>query len=130
MKEEPEFSSRIVYQMAVQGDGAAQQIFRVVGAALGSTIADLVNIFNLPMYVIGGGVANAWTAFSPAMFRELEKQSVVFRAGENMQTHHNRTAVTHALLGSEAGLMGAARLPMILRDSHNYCSRTIVAQLG
>src|SRR5216684_2797600 len=60
MKEEPEFSSRIVYQMAVQGDGMAQQIFHIVGSALGITIGGLVNTFNLPMYVIGGGVASAW----------------------------------------------------------------------
>ena len=130
MGESQELSAKIVFQQAVKGDPVARQIFETVGVALGTVLASLVNALNLPMYVIGGGVANAWTAFSPAMFRELEKQSVVFRAGENMQTHHNRTAVTHALLGSEAGLMGAARLPMILGDSHNYCSRTTAAQLS
>ena len=130
LSENQELTAKIVFQQAVLGDQVARQIFETVGTALGTVLASLVNALNLPMYVIGGGVANAWTAFSPAMFRELEKQSVVFRAGKNLQTHHNRTVVTRAVLGSEAGLIGAARLPMMLKDSHNYCSRpTVTAQL-
>jgi glucokinase len=128
MTEDPEFSSRVVYQMAVQGDQPAQQIFQHVGKALGLVIADLVNIFNLPMYVIGGGVSSAWEAFCPAMFEELRKNSFVYRATapaaigqgvENTRVHDDslparrNTIITRALLGSDAGLFGAARLPML-----------------
>ena len=74
-------------------------------------------------------MSNAWTAFSPAMFRELTRQSVVFRAGEDAESHANRTVVTRALLGGEAGLIGAARLAMTLKGSHNLCSNTATAQL-
>ena len=115
MKEEPEFSSRIVYQMAVQGDGVAQQIFHVVGSALGITIGGLVNTFNLPMYVIGGGVASAWDAFAPAMMEEVRKRSFVYTATEPNPNLPNKkkTIITRALLGSDAGLYGAARLPLL-----------------
>jgi glucokinase len=68
------------------------------------------------MYVIGGGVSSAWEAFSPALFRELRKRSIVFRAsdpGENDQRQEKKTIVTRALLGSDAGLIGAARLPLL-----------------
>jgi glucokinase len=115
MEVEPEFSSRIVYQMAVQGDAAAQEIFRTVGSSLGITVAGLINIFNLPMYVIGGGVASAWDAFAPAMMEEIRKRSFVYLATEpkgDLPTL-KKTIITQALLGSDAGLYGAARLPML-----------------
>jgi glucokinase len=32
---------------------------------------------NLPLYLLGGGVCEAWDLFSPAMFRELEHRSYV-----------------------------------------------------
>jgi glucokinase len=115
MKEDPEFSARIVFQMAEQGDGAAQKIFRRVGEALGIVLADLINIFNLPMYVIGGGVSAGWPAFAPSMMDEIKRRSFVYAATQpsaNLPAK-NSTVITRALLGSDAGLFGAARLPML-----------------
>ena len=131
MNEGPEFSAKVVYQMAVQGDEPAQHIFRRVGHALGVVIAGVVNIFNLPMYVIGGGVSSAWEAFAPSMLEEVRKRSFVYRAtapvdgvrGVHGTPIHDdalparrSTIITQALLGSDAGLIGAARLPMIARE--------------
>jgi glucokinase len=131
MDENPEFSSQVVYQMAVQGDEPAQQIFVRVGKALGAVIADLVNVFNLPMYVIGGGVSLAWEAFAPALMEETRKNSFVYRATapltnrpgvqgtgvhDDVLPARRSTIITRALLGSDAGLLGAARLPMIAAD--------------
>jgi glucokinase len=131
MKEGPDFSAKVVYQMSVQGDEPAQKIFHVVGRAIGIVVADLVNIFNLPMYVIGGGVSDAWEAFAPSMLEEVRKRSFVYRAtapsGNNdgvSGTHiHDdslpsprNTVITRALLGSDAGLIGSARLPMIASE--------------
>ena len=97
-----------------------------MGRALGILIADLVNIFNLPMYVIGGGVANAWDAFSPALLDEALKRSYIYKAtapqgsvrGQETKlpdesSSRPSTIITHASLGSDAGLIGAARLPMM-----------------
>jgi glucokinase len=123
-----ELSAKAVYQKAMEGDPAAMQIFDTVGWALGTVLASLINALNLPMYVIGGGVSNAWSAFSTAMFRELQKQSVVFRASEDPESHANKTVVTRAQLGSEAGLLGAARLPLMLEDSHRFARRPIAAR--
>jgi glucokinase len=110
-----EFNSRIVYQMAVQGDPAAQAIYTRVGRALGITVADLINAFNLNMYVIGGGVVSAWEAFAPAMMDEVKKRSFVYRntAPDVAPGTKKATIITRALLGTDAGLFGAARLPMI-----------------
>jgi glucokinase len=110
-----EFSAKVVYQLAIQGDSAAQDVFNTVGKSLGVTLGTFVNALNLPMYVIGGGVASAWDAFSPAMMEELRVRSFIYRvtAPEAVKSGDKRTIVTRALLGSDAGLFGAARLPML-----------------
>jgi glucokinase len=112
-----EFNSRIVFQLAIQGDPIAQDIFNRVGRSLGRKIGDLVNALNLHMYVIGGGVSSAWEVFAPALFEELRKRSLVYVATaperlESPSPQGKHTIVTRALLGSDAGLYGAARLPL------------------
>jgi glucokinase len=116
-----EFSSKVVYQLAIQGDRAAQEIFNLMGRCIGIALANMVNAMNLPMYVIGGGVASAWDAFAPAMFEELRSRSFMYRvtAPEAVKPGEKRTIVTRALLGSDAGLFGAARLPMLVGDGKN-----------
>jgi glucokinase len=126
MNRDPEFSAKAIHQMAIQGDEPARQIFRTVGKSLGIALANVINIFNLPMYVIGGGVANAWDTFAPAMLEEVRKRSFVYTAtasavdgisGDGVGSPR-RTLITRASLGSDAGLFGAARLPMITTVAH------------
>ena len=115
MSENPEFSSKVVFQYATQGDPAAKQIFEVVGRTLGLVLAAMVNTLNLPMYVLGGGLASGWEAFAPAMFDELRKRSYVYVATQPDERLPARkhTLITRALLGSDAGLIGAARLALM-----------------
>jgi glucokinase len=124
---DPEFSAKVVYNLAIQGDEEARRIFRVVGRALGILLANLINSLNLPMYVIGGGVSSAWEAFAPQIFEELRQRCMVYAAtappsqatgdqGASAQVDvrvTRNTIVTRAVLGSDAGLYGAARLPMV-----------------
>ncbi|MBZ5648720.1 MAG: ROK family protein [Acidobacteriia bacterium] len=113
--QDPEFGSKVVYRMAVQGDRPAQEIYQKAGWALGIVLADLVNVFNLPMYVIGGGVSSAWEAFAPAMLKEVAARSFVYRATNtdaDAPLDRKKTIITRALLGGDAGLYGAARLSM------------------
>src|ERR1700675_2147536 len=124
---DPEFSAKSIYQLAIQGDEDARRIFRYVGRCLGIVLSSLVNSLNLPIYVIGGGVSSAWEAFSTAIFEELRLRSMVYAATappdpsashEGASAHvkagpGHKTIVTRALLGTDAGLYGAARLPMI-----------------
>ena len=120
---DPEFSAKTVYNLAIEGDGVAQYIFSLVGSALGIALATMVNGLNLPMYVIGGGVSGAWEAFSPTMFQEVRERSMVYAAtasaemagdqGDSARVESGagtRTVITRALLGSDAGLYGAARV--------------------
>jgi glucokinase len=121
-----EFSARAIYNLAIQGDDDAKKIFREVGRCLGIAIANLVNVLNLPMYVIGGGASSAWDAFAPSIFEELQRRSMVYaatapgsHAGEGqgasarIESGPTKTVITRSLLGTDAGLYGAARLPMV-----------------
>jgi glucokinase len=104
------FSAKTVYEVAEQGDVAARAIFRKVGWALGIALAGLVNTFNLPMYVVGGGVASAWELFAPAMLEELQQRSFVYATTTTPAGAAAGTVVTRAALGADAGLYGAARV--------------------
>jgi glucokinase len=119
MQQDKDFNSNAVYQLAMQGDHEAQQVLRKAGWALGVTLAGLINTLNLPVYVIGGGVSAAWDAFAPAMMNEVRARSYVFKttaAGEGSVPGERNTAIVRATLGSDAGLIGAARLPMLAEE--------------
>ena len=127
-----EFGARSVYNLAIQGDEHARRIFRSFGRYLGILLASLINVLNLDMFVIGGGVSSAWDAYAPNMFEELRERSLVYAAtaptdpsnvdslgkeeGASAQTEsrtERKTIITRALLGSDAGLYGAARVPVL-----------------
>jgi glucokinase len=97
-------SSEDVFNMAVAGDQKAKMIFHTMGSSLGIALATLINIFNFPLYLLSGGVLPAWDQFAPAMLDEVEKRSFTYR--------NARTTIDKATLGNEAGLFGAAYLPL------------------
>ncbi|HEY7335314.1 MAG TPA: ROK family protein [Bryobacteraceae bacterium] len=102
-------SSRNVYQFAVEGSERARAVFRSMGEALGIALANLVNIFNFPLYLLSGGPLPAWDLFAPAMLKEVERRSFTYRTAP--------TRIEPAKLGSEAGLYGAAYLPFLSSES-------------
>jgi glucokinase len=101
---EEELTSEGVYKLAIAGNERAKMVFHTMGTMLGIAIGNLVNIFNFPLYLLGGGVVAAWDQFAPAMTAEIEKRSYTYR--------HVKTRVEKATLGNEAGLFGAAYLPL------------------
>lgn len=100
-----EITAEEVYHLAVEGNERALAIFQSMGEALGIALANLVNIFNFPLYLLSGGPLPAWDFFAPAMLGELTRRSFGYR--------HSPTRVERAVLGNEAGLYGAAYLPFI-----------------
>jgi len=99
-----DLSSEDVFHLAAGGNERARSIFRTVGESLGTALANLINTLNAPLYLLGGGLLGAWDLFSPAMFSELEQRSFIYR------THPPR--IERAQLGNQAGLYGAAYLPL------------------
>jgi glucokinase len=102
-------TAKEVYDLAIAGNEKARSIFVSMGEALGITLAMLVNTFNFPLYLLGGGVIAAWDLFAPAMIEETRRRSYTFRTTE--------TRIEKAALGNEAGLYGAAFLPWMSNAS-------------
>jgi glucokinase len=112
----PGFSARDLHSLARTNDADALAVFEEMGRALGIGLAALVNTLNLPLYVVGGGLAEAWDVFAPWLFEELRHRSYVFRLtdadAEQVPTTGGRTRVVPAALGPDAGLLGACLLPL------------------
>jgi glucokinase len=121
--ESPLLTSQHVSERARAGDPRALHVFEQVGTALGIGLAGLVNTLNLPLYVVGGGVSRAWDLFAPRMLDELRMRSYVYRlteAGEDSgRKTVGQTRVLPAELGSDAGILGACRLPLLHAPSHH-----------
>jgi glucokinase len=100
-----DLTSEDVYKLAVEGNERAKAIFRSMGEALGVALANLINIFNFPLYLLSGGPLPAWDYFAPAMMEEVARRSFTYRNAP--------TRIERATLGNEAGLFGAAYLPFI-----------------
>lgn len=92
-----------VHELALQGNERAKLVFESMGRALGIALANLINLFNFPLYLLSGGPLPAWDMFAPTMFHEIRRRSFTFG--------RNGTRIEKALLGADAGLFGAAYLP-------------------
>lgn len=100
-KKSPEgLTSKVVAQAARLGDGPAQEALAEVGRYLGVGIANIANIFNPEMIVLGGAVAGAGRfLIRPA--REEAKRRAFPGVIKGLK-------IVRAKLGEDAGLLGAA----------------------
>jgi glucokinase len=114
-KDHAKWNSHAVADAAIAGNRTAIAIFERVGRAIGFAFASVANILNLPLYVLAGGLSNAWDLFAPAMFAEMRLRSYVFRpteaAPDDPLDTPGKSFVCRAELGSEAGILGACLLP-------------------
>jgi glucokinase len=122
-----------VARAARRGDPDAQYIFSETGRALGIGLAGLINILNLPLYVVGGGVADSWDLLKPALFEELERRSYVYALTAPGRPAANGmpgggTRVMPAKLGPDAGLLGACILP--LHQAKGASTNSLPVSLG
>ena len=99
-----DLSAEDVFNLAKGGNERALMIYTTVGASLGTLLANLINTFNFPLYLLGGGMTGAWDLFEPPMLAELGRRSFIYRK--------NAPRIERATLGGDAGLFGAAYLPL------------------
>jgi len=102
--------------LARSGDSQAASVFESVGHALAIALTSLINTLNLPLYLVGGGVCDAWDLLAPTMFRVLRERSYIYRLTEPgvlepAGLEANKTYILGARLGPAAGLLGACLLP-------------------
>ncbi|MGH7791817.1 MAG: ROK family protein [Thermodesulfobacteriota bacterium] len=92
----------IVAEAAIEGDKFALWVWEEVGKALGIAIADLVNLLNVEMVIIGGGLANAWELFIDRAKKEAKKRG--------LRAPIKRAKIVKGVLGDDAGILGAGYL--------------------
>ncbi len=84
---------------ASQGDLVSQQIIAEAGEQLGVAIANLVNLINPNMVVVGGGVAQIGDLFLEPVRREVQRRS--------LPASVRAVQITTALLGRRSSILGA-----------------------
>jgi glucokinase len=102
---EENVSAERVYEAGINGDELALEVFRRMGVYLGIGIANLINLLNPEIIVVGGGVANGWKLFEHHM-----RQQVIERA---FPLPARSVKILRAQCGDDAGLLGAARLALV-----------------
>jgi glucokinase len=68
-------TSEKIYRAGVEDDELALEVFQRMGAYLGIGLANLINILNPEIMVIGGGVVNAWGLFEKPMKHEVRERA-------------------------------------------------------
>ena len=97
-----QLTAETIYKAGKEGDKLALEVFHRMGIYLGIGIANLINILNPEMIVIGGGVANGWDLFEGDMHHQVAERAFPLLAA--------RVKIVRAECGDDAGLLGAARL--------------------
>jgi glucokinase len=92
----------LVTELAHDGDEAAIEAVTLIGERLGVIIANLINIFNPEIVVVGGGVIAAGELL-------LAPARAVVRA-RTLPFLHDGVRIVPARFGVEAGMVGAAAL--------------------
>ena len=95
-------TTRAIFDAAESGDAFAQEMFEETGRFLGIGIVTLVNVTNVEMVALAGGLAAAGDRiFEPTRRTFMDRGTIGVR-------EHLR--IVPAALGDDAGLLGAARL--------------------
>jgi glucokinase len=103
----PPLTSEKVYEAAERGDETAQSVFAHTGHYLGVACANLINLLNLELIVLGGGVMGAGDLLLKST-QSAAKFHALSPAGADCQ-------IVQSKLWPDAGVIGAA---MLARDRH------------
>lgn len=98
-------TSELIYEAAEQGDATAQQVFEETGRYLGVACGNLINLLNLEMIIVGGGVMASG---------ELLLRTAKDMAGKvAFAVSYRDCQIVQSKLWPDAGMIGAA---MLARD--------------
>jgi len=98
-----ELTARSVYEAGMRGDELSLAVLKKMGTYLGIGLANLVNLLNPEIIVIGGGVAAGWQLFEKHMHQEVAARAFAVAA---------RVKIVRAECGDDAGILGAAHLAL------------------
>lgn len=96
-------SPKEFFGQAEKGVKKAIEIYREYGRFLGVGLANVINLFNPEVIVIGGGIANAYKFFANEMKKEIGKRVISPVSKKNVR-------MKKAVFGDFGGAVGAALL--------------------
>lgn len=88
-----------VAKLASKGDKLALKIFEKVGYHLGIGIATIVNLLDIEMVVIGGGVSSSFSLIEKHIHKGFSEHT--------FNTHLSVVKIEKSLLGDNAGIFGS-----------------------
>jgi len=97
-------TARIVAQAALEGDDLARRIWLETGEYLGIGIANVINILNPRMVVLGGGVVEAGDLLLDPVRRTVRERAMTQLADD--------AQIVRGSLGEQAGIIGAIHLAL------------------
>jgi len=97
-----EITPKDIYEAAVKKDKVALKVWEYLGFVLGRFSAGLVNLLDLQVVIVGGGVSGAFKFFAPTM-RETIKTTAMRPLGAKVK-------VNKAEFKNDAGILGAYEL--------------------
>jgi glucokinase len=103
-----EFTAEDIARAAREGDEMAQVMMERTGMFLGISLAAVINLLNVEMVVLGGGVMDAGDLILKPTIKETRRRA--------FPPSFNSCEIVIARLGAQAGMIGAA---LMARDQAN-----------
>src|SRR5262249_48955713 len=95
-------TSEKIYEVAIRGDAIAQNVFKQTARYLGIACANLINLLNLEMIIIGGGVMAAGDLLLNSARATAERYA--------FPSAYADCRIVQSELWPDAGMIGAAML--------------------
>jgi len=95
----PVTGTKQIFQLLKEKDEIAQKVITKFVSYLAAGVANIINIFNPEMIIIGGGVSKAGAVFIEDIKNACQKRA--------MPVSFNNVEIVGATLGNDAGMMGA-----------------------
>lgn len=94
-----DLDAQVVSAAAEQGDALAREVIHRAGTYLGVGLANLVNIFNPELIIVGGGAAKIGSRFLDPAVSEMKRRAFARPAAQ--------VKIVRAQLGDNSGVLGA-----------------------
>lgn len=101
----PSLSAKTIAHMAEAGDAAARAVYEKTGVYIGKAIAAAVNILNVPLVVLGGGIGMDSSLYIAALKKTVDEHLYA--------TANKNLTIVSTALGYNASLLGAAATAFI-----------------
>jgi len=88
-----------VFRLAKGGNRKAIQFWEEMATHIGNSLVGIVNLLNLRLIIIGGGVSNNYRYLGPTINDVINKRA--------MKVQAKMVKVVRAKLGDDAGIIGA-----------------------